>query len=148
MSEPSKSGQFLIQSLFLTTTALLLTSCYDYRPLSSSGNGSGSPADRVSPLHAEAEEKSAQAIKICTEQFPETAGKKAAQVRCIVTATDAIWDKSLPESSEARHALGSYAIQLAEREDRGEITHEQAENLYMQFLQQTPGMTAPPTKKP
>jgi hypothetical protein len=108
------------------------------------GNDVGTASEKPSPQQSEAEEKAALAVKNCTDQFPETTGSKAARVRCIVTATDAIWDKSLPEGSEARHALGIYAIQLAEREDRGEITREQAENLYMQFLQQTPGMAVPP----
>ena len=148
MSGHAKSGLRLIRTFLISASALLAFGCYDYRPLSGNSNGIGSPSGRPSPQQSDAEEKAALAVKSCTDQFPETTGHKAAQVRCIVTATDAIWDQSLPEGIEARHALGSYAIQLAEREDRGEITREQAENLYMQFLRQTPGMTIPPKNSP
>jgi len=148
MSAYAKSALCPFRTLALISATLLLTGCYDYRPLSVNGNDVGTASEKPSPQQSEAEEKAALAVKNCTDQFPETTGSKAARVRCIVTATDAIWDKSLPEGSEARHALGSYAIQLAEREDRGEITREQAENLYMQFLQQTPGMAVPPKTGP
>lgn len=141
-------GFQLVRTFLSVFAAFLLTACYDYRPLTSNAAGAGTPTFTASSLHSETEQKSALAIKTCTEQFPETPGHKAARVRCIVTTTDAIWDKSLPEGSEARHALGSYAIQLAEREDRGEITREQAENLYLQFLQKTPGMAVPPQNNP
>ena len=145
----SVTSRFCFFRTFLTTiAALVLTGCYDYRPLTSNAGGPESPTGRSSSLQSDAEEKAALAVKNCTDQFPEAAGQKAARVRCIVTTTDAIWDKSVPEGSEARHALGSYAIQLAEREDRGEITREQAENLYLQFLQQTPGMAIPPKHSP
>lgn len=140
----STSGSHCGKSLLTGAMALILTSCYDYRPLSSEAGMTARP----SPQRTETEEKAALAVKNCTDRFPEVAGKKAERVRCIVTATDAIWDKAHPEGSEARHALGSYAIQLAAREDRGEITREQAENLYMQFLQQTPGMAIPPQNSP
>ncbi len=149
MPQSGTTGADLVCRLLATTTALLfLTSCYDYRPLSGPLTSAGTAPSRPSPEQSEAEEKAAVAIQKCTDQFPDIAGQKAARVRCIVTSTDAIWDKSLPETSEARHALGSYATQLAEREDRGEITREQAENLYQQFLQQTPGMAIPPKKSP
>ena len=146
MPQAGTTGFDLVCRLLAATTALLLTGCYDYRPLSGPLTTVGNSPSRPSPEQSEADEKAAVAIQKCTEQFPDIAGQKAARVRCIVTSTDAIWDKSLPETSEARHALGSYATQLAEREDRGEITREQAENLYQQFLQQTPGIAIPPKK--
>jgi len=148
MQRWAKAVSHLFCSCLISGAAVLLTGCYDYRPLSGDINGAESQANRTSPQESEAEQKASLAVKNCTEQFPETAGHKALQVRCIVTATDAIWDKAAPQGSEARHALGSYAIQLAEREDRGEITREQAENLYMQFLQQTPGIGIPPKNSP
>ena len=148
MRQSGAKGHHLVLRLVPTTIALLLTSCYDYRPLSGPVTSNGNASSRLSPEQSETEEKVAVAVQKCTDQFPDIAGQKAARVRCIVTSTDAIWDKSLPETSEARHALGSYATQLAEREDRGEITREQAENLYQQFLQQTPGMAIPPKKSP
>jgi hypothetical protein len=148
MTNCAKPFPDLLWSCLISGTAILLSGCYDYRPLSGEISSPGTQASRSSPQETEAEQKASLAVKSCTEQFPETAGRKALQVRCIVTATDAIWDKASPQGSEARHALGSYAIQLAEREDRGEITREQAENLYMQFLQQTPGMGIPPKTSP
>lgn len=144
MLDCAKPFAEVLRSFLIGGTAILLSGCYDYRPIASDINSPGSQVSRSLPQESEAEQKASLAVKNCTEQFPETAGRKAVQVRCIVTATDAIWDKAAPQGSEARHALGSYAIQLAEREDRGEITREQAENLYMQFLQQTPGMGIPP----
>lgn len=132
--------------ILIGAVPVLLVGCYDYRPLTSNDKITApSAVGQPSPRLSEDEEKAAMAVKNCTDQFPETAGHKADRVRCIVTATDAIWDKSLPQGSEARHSLGAYAIQLAEREDRGEITRDQAENLYMQFLQQTPSLAPPPT---
>jgi hypothetical protein len=141
---------------------IILSGCYDYHSVSE-GPSTFSPTRNASPsspaanqgnpqgpskAEAETETKANQAIKHCTERFPETPGHKTDQVRCIVSSTDAIWDQAFPQGSEERHALGAYAVQLAEREDRGEITREQAENLYMQFLQQTPGMMGLPPQPP
>jgi len=144
----AKPVSHLFWSCLISGAALVLAGCYDYRPLSSDINSTGAQVNRAATQESEAEQKAASAAKGCMEQFPEIAGRKALQVRCIVTATDAIWDKEAPQGIEVRHALGSYAIQLAEREDRGEITREQAENLYMQFVQQTPGMGIPPKSTP
>lgn len=60
-------------------------------------------------------------------------------VRCIVAGTDLVLDKADPQSATTRHTLGAYAIKLAEQEDAGEITHEQAERLYLEFMQKTSG---------
>lgn len=148
MPEPLMSSPRLV-GMFLTSIHLMaLSGCYDYRPISGGVSQTANTPVKPTPQESEAEEKAAQAVKTCTEQFPETSGHKTALVRCIVTATDAIWNITLPQGSESRHALGSYAIQLAEREDRGEITRAQAENLYMQFLQQTPGVGIPPKTSP
>lgn len=143
------------------TACLHLTGCYDYHGITHSANSWPNSAPSATaapppksetspnspaqpPLDEQTEEEIAKAVENCMNRFPETPGHKADQIRCIVSATDDIWDKAAPNSKEDRRALGSYAIQLAEREDRGEITRERAENLYLQFLQQTPGLSMPP----
>ena len=141
------------------TASLYLTGCYDYHGITHSVNSTPNSAPSASaaprpetnsnspsqpPLDEQTEEQLTKAVENCMNRFPEAPGHKADQIRCIVSSTDDIWDKAAPSSKEDRRALGSYAIQLAEREDRGEITRERAENLYMQFLQQTPGLSMPP----
>jgi hypothetical protein len=94
---------------------------------------------------AQAEQATAAAANDCVQRIPDQAGRKAELVRCIVAGSDAVWDRADPQGAAQRHAMAAYAIQLAEREDRGEITREQAESLYQQFVQQTPGYgQAPP----
>jgi hypothetical protein len=56
----------------------------------------------------------------------------------MVAGTDSVLDRIYPQGASQRHALGVYAIELAEREDRGEITREQAEGLYQAYMQQNP----------
>lgn len=133
-----------------------LSSCYDYGPppaTSEMQRGTETRPESARPNtqnRAEDEEgrKIESGTQACLSRFPDQPGHKADQVRCIITATDAVLDQSHPESTQQRRSLGAYAIQLAEREDRGEITREQAENLYMQFFQQTPALAIPPQKEP
>ena len=155
-------SHFGTRPIALALALATLNGCYDYHAVSDSpvafAPNPSRPASTAtetpsksqpqnqgpSQLESETEEKAGRAIKACTDRFPESPGHKADQVRCIVSSTDEVWDQAFPQGKEERHALGAYAIQLSEREDRGEITREQAENLYMQFLQQTPGMGPPP----
>lgn len=124
----------------------LLNGCYSYPPIVSQSSlpASGHPDYGSTPDQTETEKQLKSATEHCMAKHPETKGHKAEQVRCIITSTDQIWDRVQPEDREYRKALGDYAVQLAERQDRGEISKEQAENLYMQFMQQTPGLGIPP----
>ena len=134
-------------------TLFPLAGCYDYPPVMSPAASEASPAQPKStsaPTRTIREEEaleSAHLIKetqTCVDQFPNQSGRKADQVRCIVSKTDAILDRTHPETRELRRSVGAYAVQLAEREDRGEISHEQAEDLFMQFVDQTPESAPPP----
>ena len=161
MQATGKNPHHFTRLAIAITACLHLTGCYDYHGITHSVNSSPNsvhsattpplPKSETSPnspsqppLDEQTEEQLTKAVENCMNRFPETPGHKAEQIRCIVSSTDDIWDKAAPKSKEDRRALGSYAIQLAEREDRGEITRERAENLYMQFLQQTPGLSMPP----
>lgn len=104
----------------------------------------GQPPQAVQPQSSsmskdQVEQEIASAHKECTTRIPDAAGHRAELIRCMVAGSDAVLDRVDPQSTQQRHALGAYAVQLAEREDKGEITREQAENYYQQFLQQTPG---------
>lgn len=144
-----------IRTLLLAVSSVCVSSCYDYATLPTTPNpqGTGSPQGVTPPpAQNKAEEETAKKIEAeaqsCMKKFPDRTAHKADQVRCIISGTDVILDKVHPEGTAQRHALGAYAIQLAEREDRGEITREQAEDLYMQFFRQTPQLQLPPEKEP
>ena len=145
-----------LKPYLLASLLAALTSCYDYAPPPSSnpaqpGADKSLAANRgnsTSRADDEASQKIESGTQACMNQFPDRSGHKAEQVRCIIAATDVILDQTHPESAQQRHSLGAYAIQLAEREDRGELTREQAENLYMQFLQQSSALGLPPQKEP
>ena len=139
----------------------LFSGCYDYKPVLAEKNpdpeitlaspqGSQPPKtlsegdDSVRKREALESERLIKETQVCIEQYPDAPGRKADQVRCIVTKTDAILDRTHPETTDVRRSISAYAIQLAEREDRREITHDQAENLFMQFVQHTPGAGIPP----
>lgn len=90
------------------------------------------------------QKEAAAAAEKCQKTIPDVVGRKAELVRCIVTSSDAVWDRADPQGTTQRRALGDYAIQLAEREDRGEISREQAEKLYQQFVSKNfPSLTKP-----
>jgi len=128
-----------------------LSSCYDYSPIVPPQNFSkplhsteaSSPQPQQSPNIEHVEQEAGDLAKACSNQYPDEPGHKADLVRCIVQGTDAAWDKAYPSGSKERHALGDYAVQLAVREDKGEITLQQAEDLYQTFLQKT--ATSSPT---
>jgi hypothetical protein len=151
----------------LVVSASLLMGCYSYYPVGPSRVPQKTPQHlpQALPLppqpaqptlpqpstqphqypDAQAEQAAAAAANDCVQRIPDQAGRKAELVRCIVAGSDAVWDRADPQGAAQRHAMAAYAIQLAEREDRGEITREQAESLYQQFVQQTPGYgQAPP----
>ena len=134
-----------IKNGVLLTCGLTLCACYDYTPIGPIPNPSESPSskDRPSPLPRQSElstverealeSKSKVLLDQCSATYPDISGQRAARVRCLVKGNEAIWSQSVSDGQKERQQLGAYAIQLAEQEDRGTITREQAESQYEEF---------------
>lgn len=149
--EPLGKFRFALSTL-IWVGLVSLAGCYDYPPVASPTPSPVSPTQPTTtppPTRSVREEEALESAHLvretqtCVDQFPNQKGHKADQVRCIVSKTDAILDQTHPETRKLRQSISAYAIQLAEREDRGEISHEQAENLFMQFVEQTPEAALP-----
>jgi len=80
----------------------------------------------------------------CLSRIPDTQGRRSELVHCMVESTDAILNQADPGTMKDRHAIGEFAIQLADQEDKGEITREEAEARYQRFVEaNTPRPSAP-----
>jgi hypothetical protein len=77
--------------------------------------------------------KSKALLDQCIGLHPDVQGQRAALVRCLVSGNDALWEQSVSDGQKERQQLGAYAIQLAEQEDQGLISREEAESKYVAY---------------
>lgn len=55
------------------------------------------------------------------------------EIKTIHSKSNALWDQSVSDGQRGRQQLGAYGILLAEQEDQGSISHEEAESKYATY---------------
>lgn len=122
------------------------------KPENSSGIPSTTPStpqtqlssDGQPTISPEVQQQIAAQQARCLSKTPDIQGRRAELVRCMVESTDSILNQADPGTIKQRQTLGQFAIQLANQEDKGEITREEAETRYQQFVEaNTPRPSAP-----
>ena len=122
------------------------------KPENSSGIPSATPStpqtqpssDGHPTISPEVQQQIAAQQAQCLSKTPDIQGRRGELVRCMVESTDAILNQVDPGTVRERQTLGQFAIQLANQEDKGEITREEAETRYQQFVESnTPRPSAP-----
>ena len=104
----------------------------------------GPSSDGQPTISPEVQQQIAAQQAQCLSKTPDIQGRRAELVRCMVESTDAILNQADPVTMKERQTLGQFAIQLANQEDKGEITREEAETRYQQFVEaHTPRPSAP-----